>query len=84
MSYFSASTGLLVANLSTSESQMGVMTVMSTMGDYKKFGGVLMPTKLEQQMGPQTVVVTIKNITINDVPESAFAVPENVKPLIKK
>ena len=84
LSYFSASTGLLVANFSTQESQMGQLQVMSTMGDYKKFGGVLIPTKLEQQMGPQKIVVTIKDVTLNDVPESAFAVPENVKPLIKK
>jgi outer membrane lipoprotein-sorting protein len=57
---------------------------MSTMGEYKKFGGVLMPTKLENQMGPQKMVVTIKDVTLNAVPESAFAIPENVKPLIKK
>jgi len=84
ISYFSASTGLLVASFTQQESQMGVMPVLSTMGDYKKFGGVLMPTKLEQQMGPQKIVVTIKDVTINDVPDSAFAIPENVKPLIKK
>ena len=84
MAYFSAASGLLVASFSTQESQMGQMPVMSTMADYKKFGGVLMPTKLEQHMGPQKIVVTIKDVTINDVPESAFAVPENVKPLIKK
>lgn len=83
MSYFSATSGLLLASVSTNETQMGVMTTLSTMGDYKKFGAVMMPTRLEQQMGPQKMVVTIKEVTVNSVPESAFAIPENVKPLIK-
>ena len=84
IAYFSASSGLLLASFSTQESQMGQLSVLSTMADYRKFGGVLMPTKLEQQMGPQKIVVTIKDVTLNDVPESAFEIPENVKPLIKK
>ena len=67
MAYFSAASGLLVASFSTQESQMGQMPVMSTMADYKKFGGVLMPTKLEQQMGPQKIVVTIKDVTVTDL-----------------
>ena len=82
--YFAASSGLLVATFSTTESPMGQIPVLATMAEYKKFGGVMMPTKLEQQSGPQKIVVTIKDVTLNAVPDSAFAVPANVLPLIKK
>ena len=83
LSYFSAASGFLVAGVSTQESPMGSVVVSSTMSDYKKFGALMMPTKLEQQMGPQKLVVTITEVVINGAPEGAFAVPEQVKPLIK-
>jgi len=82
-SYFSATSGLLLAGVTTQDSQMGTLTVTSTMSDYKQFGGLLMPTKLETQMGPQKMIVTIKDVTINGATESAFSVPDQVKPLIK-
>lgn len=84
MTYFSASSGLLLASFSTTESQGGQIPVLATMAEYKKFGGVLMPTKLEQVSGANRIVVTIKDVTLNDVPASAFDVPANVQPLIKK
>ena len=82
-SFFSAKSGLLLAGISSQESQMGTMQVTSTMSDYKAFGSVLMATKLEQQMGPQKIIVSITDVTINGAPDAAFAVPDQVKPLIK-
>ncbi len=34
-------------------------------------------------MGAQKMVMTIMEVAINGAPESAFAIPEKVKPLIK-
>ena len=84
MSYFSATSGLLMGGSSSQESQMGVLQISQTVKDYKKFGSLLMPTRIEQSMGPQSMVMTIQDVTINGAPETAFAIPEQVKPLIKK
>ncbi len=83
LSYFSAASGLLLAGSSTQDSQMGSMFVTQSVSEYKKFGGIMMPTKVQQTMGPQTMTMTVKEVVINGAPESAFAIPEQVKPLIK-
>jgi hypothetical protein len=83
MSYFSATSGLLLGGISTTESPMGKMTSTQSVSEYKKFGGLLMPTKMVQTMGPQQLVMTIKDVVFNATPESAFAIPDQVKPLIK-
>lgn len=84
MQYFSVATGLMVGAETTQESQMGSMTISSTMSDYKSFGGVKFPMKSEVNMGPNKMVMTITNVVINGAPATAFDVPDAVKPLIKK
>jgi hypothetical protein len=84
MQYFSVATGLMVGAETTQESQMGSMTISSTMSDYKSFGGVKFPMKSEVNMGPNKMLMTITNVVINGAPATAFDVPDAVKPLIKK
>ena len=81
--YFSTTSGLMVGGISTTESPMGTMTSSQVVSDYKKFGNLMLPTKIEQTMGPQKIVITIKDVIINGATDAAFAVPEQVKPLIK-
>lgn len=83
VSYFSAKSGLLLGGVSTQESQMGSLQVSQTVSEYRKFGNLMLPTKIEQSMGPQTMIMTVKEVALNGAPESAFAIPEQVKPLIK-
>ncbi|MBL0171417.1 MAG: hypothetical protein IPP90_11905 [Gemmatimonadaceae bacterium] len=83
ISYFAATSGLLLGGSSTQESQMGTMQVSQSVSEYRKFGALMLPTKVEQSMGPQKMIMTIQDVTINGAPESAFAIPEQVKPLIK-
>jgi hypothetical protein len=83
ISVFSASTGLLLGAVVTQETQQGTMQMAQTILEYKKFGGIMLPTKVEQSMGPQKMIMTIKDVTINGAPESAFDIPAQVKPLIK-
>lgn len=82
-SYFSASSGLLLGGVSTIESQMGTMQVSQSVLEYKKFGNLMLPTRIEQSMGPQKMTMTVKEVTLNGAPDAAFAVPDQVKPLIK-
>lgn len=83
VSYFSATSGLLLGGISTQESQAGTMQVSQSVLEYKKFGNLTLPVKIEQAMGPQKMIMTVQDVTINGAPESAFAIPEQVKPLIK-
>ena len=82
-SFFSATSGLLLGSVSTAESAMGSTQLSQSILEYKKFGGVMFPTKVEQSAGAQKIIMTINDVTINGAPESAFEVPAQVKPLIK-
>jgi hypothetical protein len=82
--YFSVATGLALGSESTSETQMGTTQSITTLREYKTFGGLLFATKSEVQMGPQKIVATITDVVINGAPDAVFAVPAAVQPLIKK
>ncbi len=82
-SIFSAKSGLIVGSIATMIAQGGTMQVSQTVSDYKQFGSLLIATKMVQTMGPTTMVMSIQDVVMNGAPESAFAVPAQVKPLIK-
>ena len=63
----------------------GGMTVPNkvVMTDFRTVGGMLVPHKIKSTVGPMEQIVTFQKITVNeDVPASAFAVPEEVQALI--
>lgn len=82
--YFSVATGLLRGAEATTETPMGSVSSVSTYSDYKAFGGIMFPTKTETSVGPQTMVMTTTNVEFNTVPATAIAIPESIKPMIKK
>lgn len=82
--YFSATSGLLIGSEATQESAMGTTTMVTVLGDYKDFGGRKFPTRSEATVGPTKIVLKINEVSVNDVPDTAFSVPDAVKPLIKK
>jgi len=82
--YFSVASGLAIGSETTQESQMGSMPVSAVFTDYKEFGGVKFATKSQMTAGPNTIITVITDIVVNNVPATAFDVPESVKPLIKK
>lgn len=79
---FSVDTGLLHASTATQESPMGAISVTTVMKDYKEFGGVRVPTRIEQNVGGQQAVMTIDKVEIGQVPADAFALPPEVKALV--
>jgi hypothetical protein len=83
MTYFSVATGLLVGSETSTISQMGTMQITQLVSEYKTFGGVKMPTRIEQTVGPNKLIITTTDVKLNAVPESAFDIPAQVKPLIK-
>lgn len=81
--YYSIDTGLMVGQESTQPSQMGEIKVVSTMSDYKEFGGMKMPTRIVQSLGAQEMIMTIESVTLNNVDPSVFKRPAAVEALIE-
>jgi zinc protease len=64
--YYSKETGLKIRSISSIESPQGVITQTVDYADYKATKGVLMAHKMTQSTGPQTIVMTVKEIKINE------------------
>ncbi|MBL0937944.1 MAG: hypothetical protein IBJ03_03555 [Gemmatimonadaceae bacterium] len=82
--YFSVASGLNIGSESATTTEMGTTQVSTLIKDYKVFGGLKFPTRSEANMGPQTIVLTVKDVQLNAVAADAFAVPAAIQPLIKK
>ncbi|HEU0052969.1 MAG TPA: hypothetical protein VFQ39_07315 [Longimicrobium sp.] len=72
---YDVETGLL---LSATGTEMGAEAVI-LYEDYRDFGGVKYPTKVTTSAGGQQLVLTVKSVTYDAIPASAFAVPDAVK-----
>lgn len=82
--FFDTKTGLLVGSITTQESPLGPMVVTSIIDDYRKSSGVLFARKVTQKMGPVEQVMNLTSVKENVVPDSAFEVPNEIKPLLKE
>lgn len=81
---YSVANGLLVGQQMSQESPMGTIEVTTTFADYKDFGGVKRPaTRMQEMMGMQQIM-TVKSVTYDAVPASAFELPKEIKALVEK
>jgi hypothetical protein len=81
---YDVQTGLKAGATATRESPMGPMSVTQVQADYKKFGGVLVPTTLKQSaMGVQQIF-TITAIEFDNVAPAVFDPPAAIKALVAK
>jgi hypothetical protein len=81
---YSVATGLLIASVSTQESQMGSVEVTNLIGDYKDFGGQKIATRLRQQAMGQEQVMTIESVEYDAADSSMFEMPPAIKALAGK
>ena len=81
---YSPTTGLLVGTLSTQKTPMGDVPVVTTFSDYKKFGGVTVPTKTVLEVMGQQQILTIASVDFGDGAGVVIAPPAAVAALIKK
>jgi zinc protease len=83
--FYSKKTGLLVKSIATIESAMGEMQAEAIAGNYKEFGGIMMPSKMTQKVGPQEVTMTIESVKVNEtIPADKFEIPADIKALANK
>jgi hypothetical protein len=81
--FYDSNTGLKAGSITTRKGPMGEMTVTSTTTDYKKFGGVLVPTTIKQAVTGIEIVMTFTTFEFDTVDPSVFALPAEIKALIK-
>lgn len=66
LSYYEKGTWTKVKVVRTSEEDGQTITTEETYGDYKEYGGVMMPTKLSLSTGPLNFSGTVTEILINE------------------
>jgi len=67
------------------ESQMGAIAMESFLSDYKPVGGIVMAHRNVTKLMGQERIVTVQSIEHNvDLPADRFALPPEIKALIKK
>jgi zinc protease len=77
--------GLMVKQTMTVQSPMGEQTVNSFYTDYRKEGDVLLAHKLKSSVAGQEVTITFDSVTFDTtIPPETFAVPDEIKALVKK
>ena len=82
--FYDVETGLKAGAAGMREmQQMGPAAVTQIHSDYKKFGGLLVPTTMKQSaMGVQQLI-TITSVEFDSVPPSMFDLPAQIEALVK-
>ncbi len=73
--YFDAKTGLLSGVLTTTALRSGTTWSRTSLSDYKKFGGVLFPTRLRLNDEGYEATATVNSLKLNAVVDSDFSSP---------
>lgn len=81
--FYDVKTGLRAGMITTRETPMGSMTATMTETDYKPFGGVLQPTRLNTKVENLQQVMTFEKFEFDKVDPSVFALPDQIKALLK-
>lgn len=81
---YSATSGLVIGTFSKQKTAMGEIPVVTTYSEYKKFGGVTVPTKTVLEVMGQQQILTIASVEFGDGTGVVIAPPPAVAALIKK
>ena len=81
--FYDAKTGLKAGSINTRKSPMGDMTVTSTIVEYRKVGPVMVPASIKQSVTGMELMMTFTTFEFDTVDPSVFALPAEVKALIK-
>ena len=82
--FYDKESGLLVRQTGIVKSQMGEMKNEMHMLDYKEFGGMLMPSRVEVHVMGMKQVMTTTSVEVNiEISDETFALPEEIKKLVE-
>lgn len=83
--FFQKDSGLAVKITTVATSPMGEIPVEVLVGDYKKFGNILVASKTTQKAAGQEFTMTIDSVRSNEpISEERFALPAEVKAMLAK
>jgi hypothetical protein len=78
-------TGLVKKAQMKTKSQMGEIPVETFIREYRKEGGILIPVRTEQKVGPMTIRTSVESVETNiDLPANAFDYPAEISALVAK
>jgi predicted Zn-dependent peptidase len=63
--YYDVANGLMVKKSTTQEGPMGSMTINTSVLDYKKFGSVMIPTRIVNDMGMMKIDIKFDEVKVN-------------------
>ncbi len=81
--YYSVANGLRIGTYTKTPSPMGEVEVSAVISDYKKFGPVMVPTKVALNQAGQDIVQNITEVKFNEVDDSVFKTPASIEALVK-
>ena len=81
--YYSTDTGLLAGSVVTATTEMGELKATTTIKEYAKYNGLMIPSKSTQSVSTMSFHTTIDSAEFNKVDNSVFALPEAIKALIE-
>lgn len=81
--YYDKETGLAHGSVRSQESPMGTMQATSITSDYRKQGGVMMPSLITVKVMGMAQVVRMDSVKVGPVPDSVFELPASIKALKK-
>jgi hypothetical protein len=81
--YYDTETGLKIGVATTRESPMGPVLSTMSYGDYKQFGALRQPTSMKITSMSTQITLTVTKVEYGTVEPSTFAVPVQIKALIK-
>ncbi len=79
---YSIETGLIVATVTMQSSPNGTMEVLTLLSDYKQFGNVLLPTRMDQPNTTGGQVITVTEVIFDDIPNGMFELPPEIRALV--
>lgn len=83
--YYDKQSNLLVKMTMIAKNPMGEIPVESVASDYRKEGDILMAHKVTQKGMGQEFSISIDSVQVNtEIPPDKFAVPDEIKALMKK
>ncbi|MGH7469026.1 MAG: hypothetical protein ACRENP_13810 [Longimicrobiales bacterium] len=82
--FYDASNYLNIGSIRKIESAMGPIEATTTIVEYQKFGGLMVPAKMKQGAMGVEQIVTITKVEFAPVPATTFELPKEIKALTGK
>lgn len=78
---FDVETKLLLGMTSRTQSEMGTIETNVEFQDYRDFGAIKMPARTVMNVMGQQMVMTVRDISTDPIPDTRFEVPAEIKAL---